>query len=108
MRHFLASQQKRYPELPDIFVDVCIKFQNNGYADKLEAYQKACAATGANTSTLPTVLYADLKEYYGFDAIAFEGAVSTLQQLHNDYSLGLITNGRTRGQIAKLDSVRVR
>ena len=108
MRLFLTSQRKRYPELPDSFVDACIKFQNNGYADKLEAYQKACVATGTNTSTLPTALYADLKEHYGFEAIAFEGAVATLQQLYNDYSLGLITNGRTRGQMAKLDSVRVR
>ena len=45
MRRFLSTQQERFPELPGNFIDTCIKFQNNGYADKLGAHEKTCSVT---------------------------------------------------------------
>lgn len=50
MRLFLANQHSRFPALracdSDVFAAECLRFQHNGYADKLEAYSKACVSLG--------------------------------------------------------------
>lgn len=108
MRAFLATQQTRFPELPGDFIEECIKFQHNGYADKLDAYQQACAAIGVNDPALPLALFTDLRERYGFEPVVFEGAKKILHKLSSVYPLGLITNGRTRGQMAKIANAGLR
>jgi len=108
MRQFLATQRDKFPELPERFIEECITRQQNGYADKLTAYQDSCTELGIANRTLPSRLFEDYKERYGMDAIPFEGAVETVNQLHGTYRLGLVTNGRSRGQMAKLCSSGLR
>ena len=48
------------------------------------------------------------KEKYGFEAVSFEGVEDVLEELSKVYSLAVLTNGRTRCQNAKLDSLGIR
>lgn len=104
MRQFLATQHFQFPELPSQFVDECISRQDNGYSDKLKAYEETCTALAVADVDLPSRLFADFKDRYGLDAIAFDGAAQVLEELGRSYKIGLISNGRTRGQMAKLES----
>jgi len=72
MRLFLVDQHNRFPALrvcgSDVFAAECLRFQNNGYADKFEAYSKACASVGIREANLPEVLFNDFKDQYGVTA----------------------------------------
>ena len=108
MRLFLVNQHSRFPALrvcgSDVFAAECLRFQNNGYADKFEAYTKACASLGILESNLPLALFDDFKDQYGVTAVAFDGALEVVKELSNSFKLGIVSNGRKRGQIAKLES----
>jgi len=112
MRQFLAGQLERFPALskrePHPFVEECLRYQANGYADKLQSYIQACSYVWGHTADLPAALFTDFKERYGFEAIAFDGAIDVVQALSSSYKVGVITNGRTRGQMAKIESSGLR
>ena len=80
------------------------EISKNGYADKFEAYSKACASLDILESNLPLDLFDDFKDQYGVKAVAFDGAIEVVKELSNSFKLGIVSNGRTRGQIAKLKS----
>ena len=109
MRLFLTEQHKRFIELQHCdaatFAEACLKFQENGYVDKLEAFTKACKFLEILDTQLPDALFSDLKAHYGTKAITFDGAEELIRALQQDFTLGLVTNGRTVGQTAKLESV---
>jgi len=90
-----------------LFAAECLRFQNNGYADKFEAYSKACASVGIREANLPEVLFNDFKDQYGVTAVAFDDALEVVKELSNSFKLGIVSNGRTRGQIAKLKSTEL-
>lgn len=108
MRRFLVAQHERFPELSGhssvSFVNTCLRYQDNGYADKLSAYALVCEEIGVANSNLAGELFADLKERYGADAVLFPSVVETLRLLQSQYRIGLVSNGRTKGQTAKIES----
>ena len=107
MRKFLQDQYHRFPDLSvnavDLFVDACLNYQNNGYADKHLAYKSACDDFGSKNLILADLLFEDFKEHYGKDPVLFPGVVETLGTLRKNYLLGLVSNGRSRAQVAKLE-----
>ena len=112
MRRFLISQHERFSKSfdcePHTFAEECLRFQNNGYADKLGAYAKVYASTKALEPSLPDALLADFKELYGFEAIAFDGAIDVVRELSLSFRVGIVSNGRSRGQMAKIESSGLR
>lgn len=111
MRCFLADQHSRLNKnistSAEAFVASVLHHQRNGYEDKRIAYQLACVElTGSDQ--LAEELFADFKDKYGFEAVLFEGVKNTLEALCQQYSLGIVTNGRARCQNAKLDSLGIR
>jgi putative hydrolase of the HAD superfamily len=109
MRLFLTEQHQRFTELKHCdattFAATCLKFQENGYANKLDAFTKACIFLEIPDAKLPKALFADFKTHYGKKVAAFDGAEDLIRALQQDFTLGLVTNGRTVGQMAKLESV---
>jgi len=112
MRRFLMAQHDLFPELSihpsAAFSDACLIHQNNGYADKLAAYASACMDLGFTDSSLAERLFADFKNRYGWDAVPFPGVSETLKLLQSEYVIGLVSNGRTKGQIAKIESCGIK
>lgn len=108
MRRFLAAQHGLFPELSghsiSVFTNICVSHQDNGYADKLVAYASACEELGLTDSSLAGKLFADFKERYGKDPVPFSDVSETLNILQDQYRIGLVSNGRTKGQTAKIDS----
>ena len=106
MRRFLIGQHKRFSALHakdcGEYVDACIRYQDNGYADKYEAYKLACSDLGPYVLAEP--LFEDFKERYGKEPVLFSNVSETLGILHKRYLLGLVSNGRTSGQTAKIES----
>lgn len=111
MRRFLMAQYGYFPELSHhsstAFANTCLSYQENGYADKLEAYASACNELGFMDRDFAVRLFADFKERYGADPIVFPRVVETLKTLQISYRIGLVTNGRTRGQMAKIEAAGI-
>lgn len=112
MRRFLVAQHERFPELSGhsstTFANTCLKYQDNGYADKLGAYESVCENLELADSGLSGALLADFKERYGADAVPFPNVVETLRLLQSQYRIGLVSNGRTKGQTAKIESFGIK
>jgi len=112
MRRFLMAQHGLFPELSAhssaAFSDACLVHQDNGYADKLGAYASACKDLGFTDSSLAERLFADFKDRYGRDSVPFPGVSETLKLLQSQYRIGLVSNGRTKGQTAKIESCGIR
>ncbi|MAY54947.1 MAG: hypothetical protein CMQ37_03705 [Gammaproteobacteria bacterium] len=108
MRKFLMGQHKRVTALNSMdcfeYVDACLKYQENGYADKHDAYKLACEAIGPSVANLADLLVEDFKEYYGKEPVLFPGVLDTLSILHKSYIMGLVSNGRTKVQAAKIEA----
>lgn len=106
MRRFLVAQHGLFPELSglscSVYSDACLRHQENGYADKLEAYASACKELELSNTDLAAKLFADFKDRYGTDPVAFPSVLDTLKILQESYKIGLVSNGRTRGQTAKI------
>lgn len=102
MHQFLVSQQSRF-SLADSFVDKTLHFQKNGYADKLQAYARSCASLGIKDSGFPEILFNDFKERYGIDAVVFEGTIEVISALSHQFKLGIVSNGRSKSQLAKIE-----
>jgi putative hydrolase of the HAD superfamily len=109
-KKFLEKQYQRFEHemrgVPrEIFVSQAHHLDNNGYTPKEELY----ASLGQHFSlNLETLLLEDYKEYYGQEPILFPNVIRTLQNLKSTYLLGLITNGRSKGQNAKIDQAGLR
>lgn len=109
--NFLKGQYKRFSrslntiEQPS-YISYLKTHDNNGYTPKQQLYEDACLELGLEIS--PKTLLADFNENYGYDAVTLEGAHDVLKTLRHDYKLGLITNGRSKGQNAKIDSAGLR
>ncbi|MCP8898704.1 HAD family hydrolase [Gilvimarinus xylanilyticus] len=108
MRRFLLEQHGLFAELAafsaPVYSAVCLSQQANGYADKLDAYVSACHELGVGSSGLAQRLFVDFKDRYGERPVLFSGVMATLKQLHGRYQLGLVTNGRVKGQMAKIEA----
>lgn len=107
--NFLDEQYERFSDQltcpKDTFIDSVMTHQKNGYADKLVAYKQACSEHGV---LIAEDLFQDFKARYGSEAVCFPGVSSTLEKLSADYSLAIITNGRSSGQNKKIDSIGIR
>lgn len=105
MRRFLIGQYQRFSALRakdcGEYVGTCLRYQDNGYADKYEAYKLASSDLGS--CVLADTLFEDFKERYGEEAVLFSNVSETLGILHRSYLLGLVSNGRTKGQTAKIE-----
>ncbi|MDN3650795.1 HAD family hydrolase [Reinekea marina] len=111
MRLFLTNQYPRFKEsikaTKDEFVRSVLHHQKNGYENKHTAYQLACVEL-FGCEQIADELFNDFKDKYGFEAVLFDGAKETLDDLFQKYSLGIVTNGRARCQNAKIDFVGIR
>ena len=108
MRRFLVAQHRIFPGLSGCtsatFASICLSYQDNGYADKQTAYTSACMALGVKNSSLAEKLYADFKDRYGNEPVPFPDVSETLKLLRRKYRIGLVSNGRTKGQTAKINA----
>lgn len=80
-------------------------YDNKGYTPKLDVYTQACADWSLGLSE---ELYTNFKTVYGQEPVLFGDTVMVLEALAVRYKLGLITNGRSRGQNAKIDGAGIR
>ena len=55
-------------------------------------------------SSLAEKLYADFKDRYGNEPVPFPDVSETLKLLRRKYRIGLVSNGRTKGQTAKINA----
>jgi putative hydrolase of the HAD superfamily len=109
-KKFLEKQYQRFENkmrgVPrETFVLQAQHLDNNGYTPKEELYSCLCKHFSLN---LETLLLEDYKQYYGQEPILFPNVITTLQSLQSSYLLGLITNGRSKGQNAKIDQAGLR
>ncbi len=108
MRRFLFGQHLRFTDLHSCtdkeYAEACLGHQQNGYADKLAAFTSACFDLGFSSDRLAAELFEDFKDRYGKEPILFAGAQSTLETLSECYHIGLVSNGRTKGQMAKIEA----
>ncbi|MEM6427976.1 MAG: HAD family hydrolase [Deinococcota bacterium] len=107
---FLHKQHARFAgRLVNIsveaFVETVLKYDDNGYAAKPDMYGQACTDWSIN---LRDSLVNDFYEHYGYNPILNEGALELLTSLRQHYKLGLITNGKRKGQNAKIDGAGIR
>ena len=89
----------------DLFVSTVQRYDANGYTPKGEVYAQACGVCGLE---LERELLTDLEEVYAQEPILFKGVEKVLERLGTHYKLGLITNGRSKGQNAKIDNAGIR
>ena len=81
------------------------RYDDNGYAPKSDVYTQVCAKLPLSFGE---ELHTDFKEVYGQEPVLFDDAVTVLESLAGKYKLGLITNGRSIGQNAKIDGAGIR
>jgi len=107
MRLFLLDQHQRFSELHGCsnkeYAEACLKHQQNGYADKHTAYTLACSDLGFTNKKLISEIFEDFKNCYGNLPVLFPGVYETLNILSQSYRIGLVSNGRTKGQMAKIN-----
>ncbi|PWQ98402.1 HAD family hydrolase [Leucothrix arctica] len=110
VRKFLNDQYIRFDtELScsqESFVTTVMHNQKNGYADKLIAYEESMQEL--TESVEAEALFTDFKATYGLDGVLFPGIKEMLAQVSEHYVLAMITNGRSKGQNAKIDSEGIR
>jgi len=107
---FLEQQYGRFhDELKGVsaeqFISIILKYDNNGYTPKQDVYDQLCQEWQL---AIAAELLADFHENYGFEPVLNEGAIEVLEKLSQSYQLGLITNGRTKGQNGKIDQAGLR
>ena len=109
-QRFLEQQRLRFQNSltgisRDLFVSTIQHYDANGYTPKREVYALACNEWGLE---LWHELHADFEEIYGQEPVLFSGVKEVLQTLKAHYKLGLITNGRSRSQNAKMENAGIR
>lgn len=109
VRSFLGDQYNRFADRlackKDEFIESVMKHQKNGYADKLIAYERSCSELN---ESIVEDLYRDFRARYGSDAISFAGVSTALEKLSVDYTLAIVTNGKSSSQNAKIESAGIR
>ena len=108
--NFLREQHHRFSSsLNGIEEAVYISFvkanDNNGYTPKTEVYALACQEFELDIPV--DTLLEDFREHYGKQAVLLTDACEVLETLSQNYKLGLITNGRSKGQRAKINSTGI-
>ncbi len=108
MRRFLEGQHERLfgSESAADFAATVLSHQDGGYADKRVAYELALQELGRNPADLDNLMD-DFEQNYGADAICFPDVPRVLAGLHDRVHMGLISNGRSVGQRAKLASAGI-
>lgn len=104
-RLFIGDQFERFadsfaPYSRDDYWKSIRRFDDNGYSEKSEMFSSAC--NDLDIGIDPEVLCADFKENYGKHPVLFDGALAVLDALKPKFRLGLVSNGRSIGQRAKL------
>lgn len=107
---FLEQQYGRFKhELATIspadYVSAILQRDNNGYTPKQDVYDQLCQEWQL---AIAAELLADFHKNYGFEPVLNERAIEVLEKLSQSYVLGLITNGRTKGQNSKIDHAGIR
>lgn len=107
---FLEQQYGRFKhELATIspadYVSAILQRDNNGYASKVDIYNHVCSDWKIN---IAEALLNDFHANYGAEPVLNAGAIQVLEELSQNYVLGLITNGRTKGQNNKIDRAGLR
>jgi len=103
--HFLKQQYSSFQSemnAVDIekYMQEILKFDNNGYTEKSIVYKKACDEL--NLTVAPSDLLNDFCQNYGQNPFLFNGVKDLLLSLQGKYRLGLVTNGRSTTQQAKI------
>jgi putative hydrolase of the HAD superfamily len=108
MRRFLLGQHRRFTNLHSCtdneYAEACLGHQQNGYADKLTAFKSACFDLGFSSDRVANEVFEDFKNRYGNEPVLFQGVDDILGVLSKKYLVGLVSNGRTKGQTAKIDA----
>ncbi len=109
-KQFLKKQYNRfendlYPVSRDFFVTYAQTLDNNGYTPKEELYSQLCRHFSLSFAG---ILLEDYKQHYSQEPILFSDVLITLRLLKQRYKLGLISNGRSKGQNAKIDHAGLR
>lgn len=84
------------------YIDYLVDNDNNGYRSKNALYPLLCK--DLNLEVDPQALIEDFWQFYGDDPILFRNVPETLSRLKPDYSLGIVTNGRSHGQRSKIEN----
>ncbi len=79
---------------------------NNGYTPKEQLFEQVVADLALDVD--PRELLLDFRKNYGLQPTLFEDALDTLTKLSETYILGLITNGRSESQTAKISNSGIR
>ena len=110
-KQYLRLQQHLGNNSFEAFYAAIKQHDNNGYTPKDEVYSLVCADLGLEPPTITTtatLLFNDFTKFYGSDPILFEDVHQILSELQKHYTLALITNGKTKGQNAKIDNANLR
>jgi putative hydrolase of the HAD superfamily len=83
------------------YIEAIQKFDNHGYTPKPELYALACQALQL-PDVMATTLCEDFFMHYGETPIVVPHVHHVLNALKAHYVLGVVTNGRSRAQRAKL------
>jgi putative hydrolase of the HAD superfamily len=97
---FDRFSQKMHPTTQISYWEGVSQFDNNGYTKKFELYSKVCEFLDINIT--PSELFDDFKDKYGLLLVLFDGISDELKSLKSNYSLGLISTGRSKAQRAKI------
>lgn len=110
---FMLDQATRFSAdlpgvLPQAYLDVAVRFDRNGTAARKEAFPRI-ARELALSDELTERLMDDYRAGFPASCTLFPGVEETLEALRGaGLRLGLITNGSTVMQTAKLDAVALR
>ncbi len=108
---FLTSQYQRFEygmasTSKEAFVAHVLKHDQNGYVSKDILYPQAVKELSLQLDA--SHLVSDFKQRYGSDPILFPRVRATLERLARSFPLAIVTNGRNRGQNAKIDRSGIR
>lgn len=108
---FINDQYDRFrdellPVTKEDYLRCLNEYDNNGYTEKAELFSRSCAALGLKIE--PKVLLEDFRANYGQHPVLFVDTLEILEFLKSKYPLGLITNGSSKGQNAKIDNSGLR
>lgn len=104
--HFLKDQYKEFDFInfcnEEDYLNSFMKYDNNGYAEKLDIYGKIVNDLKIKKTT-PETLLRHFKENYPYEPILFPEVKQELQKLKDtNLKIAIVSNGRTKGQNLKI------
>ncbi len=81
--------------LKDSFINLNLLYQEGGYGNKLNAYQKTCKQLKIPNIS-PKILLQDFNQNYGTEPVPFDKVHDILHDLSAKYILAIITNSKTQ------------